>query len=354
MTPKRREAHFQTVRRLVSRVDRIRAELPMDDTGNGILLADVGGTNVRFAVLRGTDLGPVTYLEVADHASFADAMAAYLGGANGTVSGAVLAVAGVVTNERCALTNNDWIVDAAELRARFGLTTVHLVNDFEAIAWSLPQLAASDLKQIGGTRPMVGAPMAVLGPGTGLGVAACVPHPGGDFIIHSEGGHATAPAGNAREAAVLDALRAEFAHVSVERLLSGPGLENLYRALVAIDHAQPAERCAADIVKAARDATCPASRAALDMFCAMLGDIAGNLALTFGAKGGVYLAGGVIAHLGGEIDHSAFRARFEAKGRMRGYVAPIPVYLIVHSDPAFVGLRALALSSASRRESMAN
>jgi len=257
-------------------------------------------------------------------------------------------VAGVVTAERCALTNNDWIVDAVELRTRFGLSSVHLVNDFEAIAWALPQLVPADLKQIGGTRPVAGAPMAVLGPGTGLGVAACVPHSGGDFIIHSEGGHATAPAGSAREAAVIAALRAEFEHVSIERLLSGPGLENIYRALAAIDRAQPPERSAADIVKAARDATCPASRAALDMFCAMLGDIAGNLALTFGAKGGVYIAGGVTARLGGEIDRSAFRTRFEAKGRMRGYVAPIPVYLIVHSDPAFVGLRALALSGASR------
>ena len=317
----------------------------MDDLGNGILLADVGGTNVRFAVLRGTALGPVTHLEVADHASFADAMAAYLAAA-GTVRGAVLAVAGVVTGERCPLTNNDWIVDAVELRARFGLTAVHIVNDFEAIAWALPQLAPADLRQICGARPLAGAPMAVLGPGTGLGVAACVPHADGDFIIHSEGGHATAPAGNAREAAVIAALRTGFEHVSTERLLSGPGLENLYRALAAIEQAQPPERCAADIVAAARDATCPVSRAALDMFCAMLGDTAGNLALTFGAKGGVYVAGGVTAHLGDEIERSAFRARFEAKGRMRGYVAAIPVYLIVHSDPAFVGLRALALRKA--------
>jgi glucokinase len=288
----------------------------------------------------------VTRLEVADHASFADAMAAYIAGDGGTVGGAVLAVAGVVTGERCPLTNNDWIVDAAELRARFGVSFVHLVNDFEAIAWALPQLGPADIRQIGGTRPVAGAPMAVLGPGTGLGVAACVPHAGGDFIVHSEGGHATAPAGNAREAAVIAALRAEFGHVSIERLLSGPGLENIYRALVAIEHAQPAERCASDIVAAARDATCPTSRAALDMFCALLGDTAGNLALTFGAKGGVYIAGGVIAHLGDEIERSAFRARFEAKGRMGGYVAPIPVYLIVHSDPAFVGLRALALTGA--------
>jgi glucokinase len=315
-------------------------------TSHGILLADVGGTNVRFAMLRGTEVGPVTYYEVADYVTFADAMAAYLAATKAAVRGAVLAAAGVVTAERCALTNNDWIIDAAELRARFALASVRLVNDFEAIAWALPQLAPSDVRQIGGTRPVVAAPMAVLGPGTGLGVAACVPLAGGDFIIHSEGGHATAAAGNAREAAVIAALRAELNHVSIERLLSGPGLENIYRALVAIDHAVPPERCAADIVKAARDASCPTSRAALDMFCAMLGDVAGNLALTFGAKGGVYIAGGIIAHLGDEIERSAFRTRFEAKGRMRSYVAPIPVYLIVHSDPAFVGLRALALREA--------
>ena len=318
----------------------------MDATGNGILLADVGGTNVRFAVLRGTELGPIARHEVADHVSFADAMAAFLADEHGAIGGAVLAVAGVVTAERCALTNNDWIVDAADLRARFALAFVHLVNDFEAIAWALPQFGPADLKQIGGARPVAGAPMAVLGPGTGLGVAACVPHAGGDFIIHSEGGHATAPAGTTREAAVIAALRAEFDHVSVERLLSGPGLENLYRALVMIDHTQPSERCAADIVKAARDASCPTSRAALDMFCALLGDVAGNLALTFGAKGGVYIAGGVIAHLGDELERSAFRTRFEAKGRMRGYVAPIPAYVILHGDPAFVGLRALAQGKA--------
>jgi len=313
------------------------------EAGDGILLADVGGTNVRFAVLRGTGIGPVAHLEVADHAHFADAMAAYLASETKAVRAAVLAVAGVVSAERCALTNNDWIVDAAELRARFGLMDVHLVNDFEAIAWALPHLGPADVRQIGGTRPLAGAPMAVLGPGTGLGVAACVPHASGDFIVHSEGGHATAPAGNAREAAVIATLRGEFGHVSIERLLSGPGLENVYRALAAIDNTHPPARCAADIVKAARAATCPTSRAALDMFCALLGDVAGNLALTFGAKGGVYIAGGVIGHLGDELERSAFRARFEAKGRMQGYVAPIPVYLIVHSDPAFVGLRALAL-----------
>lgn len=320
--------------------------MDVDDSTNGILLADVGGTNVRFAVLHGTEVGPVTRLEVADHASLADAMAAYLAVTAGTVQGAVLAVAGVVTGERCPLTNNDWVVDAAELRARFGLTAVRLVNDFEAIAWALPQLAPADLKQIGGTRALAGAPMVVLGPGTGLGVAACVPHAGGDFIVHSEGGHATAPAGNAREAAVIAALRSGFDHVSVERLLSGPGLENLYRALATIEHTQPPERCAADIVAAAREATCPTSRAALDMFCALLGDAAGNLALTFGAKGGVYIAGGIIAHLGDEIERSAFRTRFEAKGRMRGYVTAIPAYLIVHADPAFLGLRTLALRNA--------
>ena len=145
---------------------------------------------------------------------------------------------------------------------------------------------------------------------------------------------------------MIAALRSGFDHVSVERLLSGPGLENLYRALATIEHTQPPERCAADIVATAREATCPTSRAALDMFCALLGDAAGNLALTFGAKGGVYIAGGIIAHLGDEIERSAFRTRFEAKGRMRGYVTAIPAYLIVHADPAFLGLRTLALRNA--------
>ena len=316
----------------------------MSDRGGGgrVLLADIGGTNARFAVLSGRELGPIVHIPVAGHARFTDALGAYLARHPlGPIDAAVLAVAGVVAGERCALTNNAWVVDAAELRTGFGIGSVRLINDFEAIAWALPHFAVVDVRRLGGGAADADAPKAVLGPGTGLGVAAYVPDRGG-LVLRSEGGHATLPCVSPREDAVIAVMRRSFGHVSVERALSGPGLENLYRAIAALDGVTVPPRNAADITRAARDGECPVSRAALDMFCALLGDVAGNLALTFGARGGVYIAGGIIPRLCDELLRSAFRTRFEAKGRMRSYVEPIPVYVVMHEDPAFVGLRALA------------
>jgi glucokinase len=313
----------------------------LDRGGKRVLLADIGGTNARFAVLSGGKLSPVTHVPVAGHARFADALRAYARPGEDTFDGALLAVAGVVADERCALTNAPWVVDAAELRATFGFGWVRLVNDFEAIAWALPHLGEGDVCRIGGGAPEQGAPMAVLGPGTGLGVAGLVPQ-GGGFVLRSEGGHATLPSASVREDAIIAHLRREFGHVSAERALSGPGLENLYRAIALVDGVVAPARDAADITHAARTGECPVSHAALDMFCALLGDFAGNVALTFGAKGGVYIAGGIVPRLCDELMRSAFRTRFESKGRMRAFVEPIPVSVVIHDDPAFVGLKGLA------------
>jgi glucokinase len=324
-----------------------------DPANHGIaesaILADVGGTNVRFALLTGGALGPVEHFEVRDFQLFTDALERFLPrqAQRATIRGAFLAVAGVVEGERCALTNNQWVIDAAELRARFGFTTVHIVNDFEAVAWSLPHLTDRDLRAVGGRAPVATAPMFVLGPGTGLGMAAYVPQATGGLVLSSEGGHATLPGGSVREDAVIEYLRQRYGHVSVERLLSGPGLENLYRAIAAIDAEAMPNRNAAEITRAALEGRCTTSRAALDMFCALLGEVAGNFALSFGARGGVFIAGGITAHLRDFLPQSAFRARFEAKGRMKHYVEPIPAYLILHDDPAFIGLKALAVRSAA-------
>ena len=150
------------------------------------------------------------------------------------------------------------------------------------------------------------------------------------------------PSADAREDAIIALLRKEFGHVSVERVLSGQGLENLYRAIAALDGQRVPERKAPEIMEAGASGACAVSRAAIDMFCAMLGEAAGNLALSLGATGGVYLAGGIVKHLRDHLPKSEFRARFDGKGRMSGYVARIPVYRILHEDPAFVGLHALA------------
>ncbi len=311
------------------------------------ILGDVGGTNARFAVLAADVLGPIEHMAVRDHAQFADALAVILERQSdrATIRRAIFGVAGAVEGNRCALTNNPWVVDAAELYRRFGLTRVHIINDFEALAWSLPYLAGEDIAKIGGGAPLTATPMAVLGPGTGLGVAAYVPREERALVLHSEGGHVTIPSGSLREDAIIEKLRQQFGHVSAERALSGQGLENLYRAIASVDALTVPERSAAGITQAALEGNCAGSRAALDTFCAMLGDVAGNFALSFGAQGGVFLAGGIVPHIGDYLTRSQFRTRFDAKGRMQRYVEAIPVYLILHDDPAFFGLRSLALQS---------
>jgi glucokinase len=311
------------------------------------VLADVGGTHVRFALLAGGVLGPIEHMAVRDHARFSDALALFLAGQDRhpPIRDAILAVAGAIEGERCELTNSGWVVDAAELRAGFGLQAIRLINDFEAIAWSLPHLPADALRKVGGGQAVPQAPMAVLGPGTGLGVAAYVPHAAGGIVLRSEGGHSTLGAGSAREAAIIEELRQRFGHVSAERALSGPGLENLYHAIASLDGVTVPRRNAAEISQAGIDGGCAVSRAALDTFCALLGDVAGNFALAYGAQGGVFVGGGVTYHLHDYLPHSQFRARFEAKGRMTHFVAPIPTWLIVQHDMAFVGLRALAAQS---------
>lgn len=311
---------------------------------DAFVLADVGGTNVRFAVLKAGKLGEPRSMPVHDHATFADALADFLqrdpGGA--AVGGALFAVAGVVSGERCKLTNNPWVIDGAELRARFGFTSVGLINDFEALAWSLPHLDRAHLLQIGGGEPVAKAPMLVFGPGTGLGVAAFVPVAPGGLVLRSEGGHATLPSSSPREDAIIAHLRASVGHVSAERVLSGSGLENLYRAIADIDHTNVPVRGAAEITQAAIDDRCSTCRAAVDQFCAWLGDVAGNLTLIFRAEGGVFIAGGIVRHIRDYLPRTQFRERFEAKGRFKAYLAPIPVFVIPRGEPALVGLQALA------------
>jgi glucokinase len=308
------------------------------------LLADLGGTNARFALHEGGRLGRIVRLPVAEHASLPAAISAFLAaeGAGRRIGRAVLAIAGPVENGRADFTNTDWVADSDELAQRFGFASVRLINDFAAQAWALPDLAAADLRPLGGGRAVAGAPMAVLGPGTGLGVAALVPAAGGAVAVATEGGHVTLPGTSARDDAIIAILRQRFGHVSAECVLSGPGLVNLHAAIATLDGAVHTPRSAADITAAALAGTCPVCRAALDTFCAMLGTVAGNLALSFGARGGVFVAGGIAPRIVDHLAGSAFRARFEAKGRFGDYLAAIPVHVVLHSDPAFVGLAALA------------
>jgi glucokinase len=309
-----------------------------------VLLADIGGTNARFALLADRKVDAIAHMAVSDYASFHEALRAYLGNLPeaGTIHAAILAVSGAIDNGHSALTNNPWFIDVAELRALYGFSTVRLINDFGAVAWSLPRLSPDKLLRIGGRKPVEGAPLVALGPGTGLGVAASIPHPTGHIVLSSEGGHSTLAGCSLREDAVIAWLRQRFGHVSAERVLSGSGLENLHEALAGLDGVVVPKRRAAEITRDGIEGTCATSRAAIEMFCAMLGTVAGNLALTLGAKGGIYIAGGILRHMPEYFAGSQFRARFEAKGRFRNYLEPIPAYLILDEDVAFVGLRNLA------------
>ena len=306
------------------------------------LLADIGGTNARFALFDRGVIGPIDVQAVADHARAPDAVAAFLARHQSAapIEVAAIGVAGPVDNGRCVFTNSNWVVDAAELAAAFGFRRVDVINDFEATAHALLHLQPSDLFAVGGGEARA-APRVVLGPGTGLGVACMVP---GDppVTIATEGGHATAPATDHRQDMVIQHLRTRFAHVSTERVLSGDGLVNLHDAIAAIDGRSVPARSPSQITEAALAGACPVCREALDMFCAMLGTVAGDLALTFGGRGGVYIAGGIVPRFVDHLARSTFRAQFEAKGRFRDYLAAIPVQVILKPDAAVVGLAALA------------
>jgi glucokinase len=317
--------------------------------GDQTLLGDIGGTTARFAMLTGDTLSPIDHLPVSRHRSMIDAIDSFLGSRQdrNRVGAAVLGVAAPVEGGRSVLVNSQWVVDATELRAAFGLKSISLINDFEAIAYALPHLSALDVKALAGGKPQLGESMAVIGPGTGLGMAGIVRREDRTTIIPTEGGHATLPGTTPREDAVIAHLRSKFDHVSAERALSGPGLENLHAAIAAIDGIAVSGKTAAEIVRQALDRSCPVSVAAVDMFCAMLGTVAGDLALMFRARGGVYIAGGIAPRIVDVLARSEFLARFRAKGRFQPYLESIPTAVIVNSDAAFLGLQALALERLS-------
>jgi len=322
---------------------------PMIASGEAVLLGDVGATNARFAVLFDGMVGTIKWIEVAHHSTFDGAVKDFLQshGRDHRIAHALLAIAGPVKDDRCKFTNCPWIIDGRDLRNQLRFQSVQLVNDFEATALSLPHLISQDLRSIGEGSGVPGAPMVVLGPGSGLGVAGLVQNGAGQVVVATEGGHATIAAESLREDAILNVLRQRYGHVSAERILSGPGIENLYEVITALDSTAAPPRNAAEITIAALKGACPTSREALDIFCAMLGSFAGNLALTYGGRGGVYIAGGIAPRILDFLAESEFRRRFEQKGRLSEYLKAIPTQVIVHPAATFLGLTSLALKSAS-------
>ncbi|GAA4375992.1 glucokinase [Actinomadura verrucosospora] len=304
------------------------------------LVADVGGTNARFALIDGPDgaLSEVRALPTRDYPGLAEAAAAYLDAVGARPVAACLAVAGPVVNGTFHLTNAGWPKgDPEAVRAHLGLAHLDVINDFEALALALPHLGGDDLVPIGRGDADPGAPLAVVGPGTGLGVAGLVRTPSGPVPLPGEGGHVDVPAATDRELLVARLLRAEKGAASAEYLLSGAGLARIRRYLAAIDG-----RPALDLTprQISEDRDDPLSREAVEMFCALLGSHAGNVALTLGARGGVYLGGGILPRIVDVLRGSAFRARFEGKPPVEDYLRAIPTALIVHPGPALVGAAA--------------
>jgi glucokinase len=308
------------------------------------LIGDIGGTNARLALAEDGAYGALSTYLAEDYPGIEDCIEDYLAHQAGgkRPDQIALAIAGPVEADRVQMTNHPWSFSKAELTARFAVNRLIILNDFTANAVAVPYLGAADLEKIGGGQTDPAAPVGILGPGTGLGVSGLVRCPDGSFVpLTGEGGHVSMPAETARESAVLDVLRQRYGHVSAERVLSGDGLVNLYEALCRIDGVPSSAYKPAQIADQQQGETDPRCHEAVDLFCAALGSIAGNLALTLGARGGIYIAGGIVPRLGARFALSAFRQRFEAKGRFQSYLSRIATLLITHKNPALVGLARL-------------
>ena len=308
------------------------------------LVADIGATNARFGLVSPEKtLLQTRTLAIADHPTIAQAITTYLAEREAfpMPRQGALAIASAITGDRVAMTNHPWSFSISALKSQLGFDRLEVINDFAALALALPHLPPADRRPIGGGAPSAGAPLGVLGPGSGLGVSGLIPAGTGWIPLAGEGGHATMAPATDRENAVLDRMRRHFDHVSAERVLSGPGLINLYNTLAALDGVPSRGYMAAQITDPEIGAADPVCAEATSLFCAMLGTMAGNLALTLGARGGIYIGGGIVPRLGQRFVQSPFRARFEAKGRFSEYLAVIPTWVVTHPLPAFLGCAAV-------------
>lgn len=317
------------------------------------LLADIGGTKTRFSLCPpGGAPGATEVYYNKDHSSLAAAARDYLARAQPAAAPqeAALCVAGPIAGDEVGLTNFGWSFSIKQWRADMGLRRLEVINDFTAIALAVPHLRDQDVRQLGGGAAQADAVIGIIGPGTGLGVSGLVRVNGRWTALRSEGGHISLAASNPREADVIAWLRGRYgSHVSAERAISGPGLCNLYLALCDLDGVkaedlQPREIATLGAAPGAAIGAAGGNRQcaeACTMFSAMLGTVAGDLALTLGAHGGVYIAGGVVHNMGEAFDGAVFRDRFDDKGRLRAFVAPIPAFAITVPWPALIGLAAV-------------
>jgi glucokinase len=319
------------------------------------LLADIGATHARFAL----ETAPGVQRDVAvllcdDYPGIVPLLHAYLAQTGGVrISHGAFALANPISGDLIRMTNRDWQFSTDEVRRTLGLNTLLIVNDFTALAMALPAFSPDALLQIGGGTPVPHAVSGVLGPGTGLGVSGVIPTVDGFVTLGSEGGHVNFAPADEREFAILQYAWREWQHVSNERLISGPGMEIIYRALALRNGVDAPARDAAAIVSCALEQNDPLCLEVLEAFCGMLGGAAANLAVTLGAFGGIFIGGGIVPRIAQWFATSPFRARFEAKGRFSNYLAQIPTYVIMTPNPALHGVSSI-LSEHLRNRSGAN
>lgn len=304
------------------------------------LIGDVGGTHARFALLdhNHTIYAQKTLL-CAEFATFLQAVQAYLNlQDNIQISEAAVAIANPITGDQIQMTNHQWAFSIDETRQALGLQRLVFKNDFTALALAIPHLPKNELLQVGGGEPVKNSRIGVLGPGTGLGVSGLVYADGRWVALEGEGGHVAFSPINDRECDILKLCWKDYQRVSAERLISGSGLQILYQSICTLNVATAEDLSPADISNRAIEDTDANCVEALEIFCQMLGTVAGSLALTLGAVSGIYIGGGIIPRLSDYFVNSGFRERFDRKGRMAKYVRKIPVYVIQTPNPALTGI----------------
>ena len=327
-----------------------------DEDGGGAryerpwLLADIGGTNARFGLQ--TAAGRIDAIWVAECAAYPTLGAAivqYLSQPATVAAGgyqarqAGIAIANPIDGDAVRMTNHHWSFSIEAICSQFSLTSLHVVNDFAALARAVPFLSAQHRVQVGGGEARQRGVIGLVGAGTGLGVAGLVPAGKEWIALDSEGGHSTFAAVSEREIHILRKASERYGHVSAERVVSGPGIRLIYEVLAERAGAAPQALGAQAIdtpaiIERGLRGECLVCVETLETFCEMLGTIAGNVAITLGARGGIYIGGGIVPRLGAFFDRSGFRARFEQKGRLSSYNAQIPTYVITADYPALIGM----------------
>lgn len=320
------------------------------------LLADIGGTNARFALeVAPGEITEVRIYPCADFPDIASAIQRYLSDAQvPRVNHAAIAIANPVDGDQVSMTNHHWSFSIEATRRAVGFDTLLVVNDFTALAMALPVLGDNQRIQVGPGMRRQNAVIGLVGAGTGLGVSGLIPADDRWFALGSEGGHTSFAPSDEREDYILSYARKLWPHVSFERVAAGPGIALIYRALahrakVAQVGGKPVDAIETPAVVDMALSDDALAAEALDCFCGILGGFAGNMAVTMGALGGIYIGGGVVPRLGEFFAKSSFRERFEAKGRFEAYLKDIPTYVITADNPAFLGVAAILADQLSAR-----